>query len=549
MNLVLDIETDGLDPTCIHLAVCKNIDTGEVKSFRDGNGLQSYISKADKLIMHNGISFDMPVLERLWNINYPYNQIVDTLMISQLHNPIRNFGRLGGNSLKNWGEILEFPKLRTPDSFDFYSPYLHKYCEQDVNVTERLYRLMQKEMKGWSRHCVQLEHTVRKLINIQQESGFFLDRKKTSLLLCQLSHDASALEEHLVADFEPTVEVMKTKTKIIPFNPQSRQQIGDRLIKRGWKPTEFTGKTGKPVVTEETLSSCTLPEAEKLRTYMLLRKRITQIESWVEAINPDTDRVHGRVMTIGAVTTRMSHNSPNMAQIPASYSPYGKECRECWSVEDVNNYRLVGADASGLELRCLAHYINDPDYTKEILDGDVHAANQKMAGLATRDQAKTFIYAFLYGAGPTRIGSIVGKSPSTGGKLIKKFLTSMPRLASFREKVIDEGTETGMVAGLDGRFLRIKSQHSTLNTLLQGAGAIICKEWLCHIMYGVYQKGLDAIPVANIHDEVQFEVHKKDAEEFGIITQQAMKSTEESLNVKCPLDSEFKIGLNWAETH
>ena len=140
MNLVLDIETNGLDPTCIHLVVCKNVDTGEVTSFRDGNSLQSYISKADKLIMHNGISFDMPVLERLWNINYPYNQIVDTLLISQLHNPIRNFGRLGGNSLQNWGEILEFPKLKTPDSFDFYSPYLHRYCEQDVNVTERLYR-------------------------------------------------------------------------------------------------------------------------------------------------------------------------------------------------------------------------------------------------------------------------------------------------------------------------------------------------------------------------------------------------------------------------
>ena len=244
----------------------------------------------------------------------------------------------------------------------------------------------------------------------------------------------------------------------------------------------------------------------------------------------------------------MSHNSPNMAQVPAVHSPYGKECRECWTVEDIDNYRLVGADASGLELRCLAHYINDPNYTKEILEGDVHTANQKMAGLATRDQAKTFIYAFLYGASGAKIGSIVGKSPATGARLINKFLTAMPKLASFREKVIDEGVETGMVEGLDGRFLRIKSQHSTVNTLLQGAGAIICKEWLCHITKYVNDKGLDAKPVANIHDEVQFEVHKKDADTFSLLSKRAMKDTEESLNVRCPLDSESKIGLNWVRS-
>ena len=282
---------------------------------------------------------------------------------------------------------------------------------------------------------------------------------------------------------------------------------------------------------------------------MLLNKRTSQIASWVKAINLDTGRVHGNVITIGAVTNRMSHNSPNMAQVPASYSPYGKECRECWTVEDADNYRLVGVDASGLELRCLAHYINDTNYTKEILDGDVHTANQRMAGLQTRDQAKTFIYAFLYGAGPAKIGSIVNKSAGAGQNLITKFLKAMPKLSHFRERTIIEAEETGMMKGLDGRYFHSKSTHSAVNTLLQGAGAIICKEWLCHITNRMYEKGIDAKAVANIHDEVQFEVRKKDTEEFCTLSKHAMKDTEESLNVRCPLDSEAKVGLNWAETH
>tara|TARA_R110000824_G_scaffold234567_1_gene423153 strand:+ start:174 stop:1817 length:1644 start_codon:yes stop_codon:yes gene_type:complete len=547
LRLVLDIETDDLDATCIHVVVCKNIDTGKVRSFKEWekNKLQSYLDSTEQLIMHNGISFDLPILERLWGISFPYNKVIDTLIISQLNNPIRD----GGNSLENWGNILEFPKMATPTSFKVYTPRMQLYCERDVAVTEKVYHHLRSTMKEWSRHSVKLEHTVRRLIDIQKTNGFFIDREKVQLLIASLSDESGDLEDHLVEVFEPTLKKLKTKTNIIPFNPQSRKQIGERLVKRGWKPTQFTEKTGLPVINEATLKECTLPEVKHIQKYMLLNKRTSQIASWVKAINLDTGRVHGNVITIGAVTNRMSHNSPNMAQVPASYSPYGKECRECWTVEDADNYRLVGVDASGLELRCLAHYINDTNYTKEILDGDVHTANQRMAGLQTRDQAKTFIYAFLYGAGPAKIGSIVNKSAGAGQNLITKFLKAMPKLSHFRERTIIEAEETGMMKGLDGRYFHSKSTHSAVNTLLQGAGAIICKEWLCHITNRMYEKGIDAKAVANIHDEVQFEVRKKDTEEFCTLSKHAMKDTEESLNVRCPLDSEAKVGLNWAETH
>ena len=207
MKLILDIETDDLDATCIHVVVCKNIDTGKVRSFREWekNKLQSYLDSTEQLIMHNGISFDLPVLERLWGISFPYTKVIDTLIISQLHNPIRD----GGNGLKNWGDILEFPKMSAPSSFKAYTPRMQLYCERDVAVTEKVYHHLRSVMKDWSRHSVKLEHTVRRLLDIQKTNGFFIDREKVQLLVAALSDESGELEDHLVEVFEPTIKELK----------------------------------------------------------------------------------------------------------------------------------------------------------------------------------------------------------------------------------------------------------------------------------------------------------------------------------------------------
>ncbi|WP_395007077.1 DNA polymerase, partial [Cypionkella sp.] len=206
----------------------------------------------------------------------------------------------------------------------------------------------------------------------------------------------------------------------------------------------------------------------------LLQKRIAQVDSWVEAVQED-GRVHGFVIPNGAITGRMTHRNPNMAQVPNSGAIYGPECRALWTVEKGN--KLVGIDASGLELRMLAHYMNDYAYTNEVVSGDIHTANQTAAGLQTRNQAKTFIYAFLYGAGPTKIGQIVGGSHQLGTELIEEFLENTPALRKLRQR-IEAKAETKLLEGLDGRQLTVRSKHSSLNTLLQGAGAIVMKEAL-----------------------------------------------------------------------
>jgi len=543
MRAIVDIETDSLNATKVHCIVAKDIDSGRVYPFPPDlvTEFKSWAQGVKQFIMHNGLSFDAPVCNRLLGTNIKPDQVLDTLVLSQLFYPIRD-----GHSLKAWGERLGFPKGDV-DTFEVYTPDMLEYCKQDVNITHQLLNEMKKEGKNFSPYSIKIEHDVRVIVNKQERNGFYLDMKKTMNLLNLLQDEATELVTWSVKHFDPTVVELVTKTKYIPFNIGSRQQIADRLSKIGWKPKQHTDK-GNIIINEAVLDTIDMPEARKFSRYFLLQKRIAQIKSWIKACDDNDGRVHGRVMTLKTITGRMSHNSPNMAQIPAVRSPYGKECRDCWTVEDTSTHSIVGTDASGLELRCLAHYMNDTTFTDILLTGDIHTHNMKMAGLTDRDQAKTFIYAFMYGAGASKIGKIVGAGAKEGQRLIDNFLSSMTALKRVRDGVT-KASAKGKIKGIDGRLLHIRSAHSALNTLLQGAGAVVCKIWLINIMTRVRTLGLDAKLVASIHDEYQFEVLNTDVKKFGQITKDAMKDTEKELHMKCPLDSEWKVGKTWAETH
>ena len=278
----------------------------------------------------------------------------------------------------------------------------------------------------------------------------------------------------------------------------------------------------------------------------MLQKRIAQVESWIDAVDRD-GRVHGRVITNGAVTGRMTHHSPNMAQVPNSSAVYGHECRELWTVE--KGYKLVGIDASGLELRMLAHYMNDDAYTNEVIDGDIHTANQIAAGLENRNQAKTFIYAFLYGAGASKIGKITGGGAKEGQKLIDSFLSNTPKLKELREKVSAIYQKSGTLPSLDGRRLQVRSEHSALNTLLQGAGAVVMKQALVNFVTYMDEQNIDYKLVANVHDEIQCEVKEGYEEQAGKLGVKAIEQAGVDFNMRCPLTGEYKCGNNWKETH
>lgn len=570
MRIVLDIETN-LAHDKIHLVVTKDIDTGEVRTWKAASNLPEFLKDASLIVMHNGISFDAPVLNRLWKTKIRLNQVYDTLIVSRLLDPSRE----NGHSLEAWGQTLGFHKIDYAAVWQwmmdrkeayagecFDSPIdslLEHYCIRDVEVTAKLFVRLSSDVveKQFSQESVELEHRVAQIISEQERNGFKLDQIYATCLLTDIKSKVAGIYEQMQQRWPPvTVERFSDKTgkrlkdSVVTFNPGSRQQIGERLKELGWKPKEFT-ETGQPKVDETILANIKIPEAQVIAEYLMLQKRISQIESWMEAVGKD-GRVHGKVITNGAVTGRMTHSSPNMAQIPNAGSIYGPECRECWTVEDGNV--LVGCDASGLELRMLAHYMKDEGYVRTVCEGsskdgtDVHTVNQRAAGLASRDNAKTFIYAFLYGAGDAKIGSIVGGSARDGTKLKAKFLAQTPALAKLLERVGKQAAK-GWVPGLDGRRIWVRSEHAALNSLLQGAGAIVMKKAL--VIFDDKRKA-NKWPVkyvANVHDEAQLECPKDIAEEVGKAFRQSIIEAGEFYNLRCPLDGEYKIGRNWRETH
>ena len=345
-------------------------------------------------------------------------------------------------------------------------------------------------------------------------------------------------------------EEIATKRKTIrieevPFNLGSRKQIGEYLIDFGWKPKRFT-PTGQPIVDESTLSKIKdIPEATLIAEYLLLQKRIAQVSSWLEELHED-DRVRGFVNPNGTITGRMTHNHPNMAQVPSVRAPYGKECRACWTVPE--SYKLVGIDASGLELRMLAHYMKDEDFKNEILHGDIHSTNQRLAGLESRDQAKTFIYALLYGAGDAKLGSVVGGNKRDGTELRKRFFDNLPAFKHLKDTV-GRAASKGFLKGLDGRKLYIRSEHAALNTLLQSAGAIVMKQAMIGFNQLIKLNTLDAHFVCNVHDEWQVEALEKQSDCVGQLGVDSIIKAGEQLELFCELDGAYKIGDNWSETH
>ena len=430
-----------------------------------------------------------------------------------------------------------------------------EYCVQDVEVLHKVYNYLKYELKrqDFSTKSQELEHEIQAIIAVQERNGFKFNEQSAMQLLAEFKTRLEAITVEMQSIFPPKVTAGRThKTTGRPlsdivedFNPGSRKQIAERLIEKGWKPSKFTEK-GSVIVDETTLEGLDFPEAKAIAEYLMLQKRIAQIESWIEAIQAD-GRVHGKVITNGAVTGRMTHHSPNMAQVPNSSAIYGLECRDLWTVE--KGCKLVGIDASGLELRMLAHYMNDNEYTNEVVSGDIHTANQKAAGLETRSQAKTFIYAFLYGAGAAKIGSVVGGSQKEGQKLITRFLRNTPQLKRLRERVSEAFTARGVLLGLDGRKLLVRSEHSALNTLLQGAGAIAMKQALVLLHKDLTNRKIPFKLVANVHDEWQIEVPEKYAEQVGQSGVTAITDAGVEFKMNCPLTGEYKIGDTWKQTH
>lgn len=656
--LVFDLESDGLLDTiskihCIHV---HDRATGKSYRFNDGwyhdlEGRRTKRAPADGSVedgvrfLHgryvcgqNIIRYDVPAIRKL----YPWFQparVFDTKVASQviwtnlfdvdmallrkgkLPEEFSKKGLVGRNSLAAWGYRLgNYKGDFDPKDYGHtwatmpFTEEMDDYGAQDVVVTNQWFEKIRS--KNYSQECLDLEMRVAEIIHRQEQRGFRFDRAAADELVAALQRRRAELDAELQQLFPPWEVVVKSGIsrvnnrklgrvkgeyyevrKTVVFNPTSRDHIADRLkALRGWEPTEFTDG-GKPKVDDAVLGALPWPEAKVLAEYFLVQKRLGQIadgnKSWFRFERDG--RIHGQVNTNGAYTGRMTHDSPNMAQVPKVGVPYGKECRSCFTATP--GLALVGCDAEGLELRMLAHYMARYDggaYVETVVNGkkedqtDVHNVNRRAAGLNSRDNSKTFIYALIYGAGDFKLGTIVfedftdeqkaaflkkHKSDSARQKALvalgkerrAAIMENLPALGQLVSGVKARVKATGQLRGLDGRILLVRSEHAALNTLLQSGGAVVMKKALVLLDDALQERGCRPLPpgfngpfdtsqvwyefVANVHDEFQAETTKEFADEFGRMAADAIRRAGEHFGLRCPLAGAFDVGFTWADTH
>lgn len=593
MRFVFDIETDGLIPelTKIHCIELIHVESGRAYGFdpdRVQEGLDM-LAKATEIIGHNIICFDIPAIQKLYPDWKPQGKVTDTLVLSQLlRGDIKNedfdydreYGHdlpkrlFGSHSLKAWGYRLREHKEEIETDWKEWSPEMQKYCAQDVAVNHKLYNHFARiiEDREWSQSAIDLEHEAAELCFRIGNNGWSFDEKKAGELYAELAKERSNLEAELQTLFEPwevsewftpkannkrygyIKDVPFEKKKIIEFNPQSRRHI-ERCLKDkyGWKPKLMTNG-GHAQIDEVVLGQLHYPEAKKLARMFLINKRLGQLaegkQAWLKLVESDGKLRH-KIVPCGTVTGRAAHRSPNLGQVPRASAPYGKQCRDLFTVPE--GYVLLGSDLSGIELRILAHYLSftdGGDYARQILKGDIHTFNQKKAGLETRDQAKTYIYALCYGAGDKKMGEIVGGTAKDGKILKDRFFKSMPAFSELQNGV-QSAVSRGWLKSLDGRQVKLRSAHSALNALLQSAAGVISKAWICKIDRELKARGLDehCYMMAWVHDEVQIAVKRGYEDYVGHLTGSCAKAVGEEYKVQIPIESEFSYGKTWADSH
>jgi hypothetical protein len=596
--LIFDIETNGLydQATEVFCIVIHDINKQQTFSYgpdRTADAL-AHLATADVLIGHNVIFYDVPVLQKLHSFGCKA-RIIDTLICTRLIWPKEILEDLdneqypqvpkanrGSASLKAWGWRLANHKITFKD-FSEFSQEMLDYCVQDVMVTRSLWQFIVKQ--NYPESSLRLEHDFALAINKQIRAGFPFDVDACLDLVDGLRAKQKELESHLKELFPPIkheeIFVPKvnnakrgyvkgqpfTKVRYEEFNPGSRDQIVNRLgAKYGWKPKSFTEK-GNPIVNDEVLEQLPYPEAQPLAEYMLIKKRLGQIadgnNAWLKLVNNDDLCIHGDLVTNGCITGRCSHRYPNMGQVPAAYSPYGKECRTLFHAP--YGWDLVGVDAKALELRCLAGYLavwDGGEYATLVTDEsiDIHTYNQQQFGVETRDISKRLLYGMLYGCGAVKAGTIIDpneKDPEVlrqlGKSAINGFMTGVPALKKLKQQLEYTVQERGFLRGLDKRALFCRSEFKALNVLLQAAGALIMKQVVINLHNNLERLGLvhgkDWIQHAMVHDEVQLSCPK---DLTATIQEQALLAfpqAQDFFGFRCKIEGDSRVGSNWAQTH
>lgn len=598
---VIDIETDGLDATKIWVMCWRDVRTGEVGECTTLDQIKAFFAATagSLYVGHNILKFDGPTLNRLANTVLGVGCCIDTLVLSTLYSP----SIAGGHSLAAWGERLNKGKIEFND-WSRLTTEMIEYCHQDVAITAELFVKLIAVLKkiGFSELSVSVQHRITTIVERQHRNGFYFDGRRAIQLFQTLQSEKERLEwmvhqafppelEELAhykkgrkADGTPTAGFLKHREvyesvvllddgsyKVygrIPFNIGSPKQRVEKLESLGWVPQEFTEKGGAtPFIKgklapslEKFLEEHPRPEVEMIARWMIVNGRANMINTWLDNWNEDDGCIHGKLFV--ADTLRFRHQAPNTANIPAvRVSKTGEvllgedghwtyEARDLWTARP--GRCLVGTDAAGLELRMLAHYLNRPEFTEAVINGnqkdgtDVHSYNANLVGV-TRPQAKTLIYAILYGAAPPKISKTLDVSVREAAGIRNLFLERLG-VGRLIEEVQQEQAN-GRVTLVDGSKVVCPSPHAALNYRLQGGGARVMAVGAILLEAELRRRKIDSLKVGDIHDEWQYDVDPNYADEHGELAVKAIIKAGEKLNLAVPLDGESKVGKTWAETH
>ena len=616
VDVIMDIETNGFYQDCdrIHCIALKRIGIDKEPILFDAHhnnidGALDILSSASRLIGHNIIQYDIPVLEKLYpDRNFTHN-VLDTLNLSMICFPEYPANM---HSLEAWGKRLGYEKFNpmtgreyTDDEWkqrkkikntvwDKYTDEMGAYCKQDVRVTELV--LWQCNIDDIDPYVIELDNKFAWIISQQIITGCYIDKKELLKLVEQIERDEKEAEQNLLKylptfiDYDFKIYKRNNQNKninagdieaieiVTPFNLQSTFHWMRYLKEKYDYDPPLVRRKGKdeptPSLDDEVLASIEdkFPEVKDL----LLWKKATKIKKMIYSGDTSVynlldkkDIIHGRLYIDGTVSGRCSHSNPNLSTMPSVRSDdngpilgikggYAYEVRSFFKAR--SGYKQVGFDAKGLEYMCLAHYINNKHFSVDVIEnGDIHTWTQKTLGFETRKQAKTFEYAYLYGAGKQRLAD--GLSQGTGKKItvndvnkyIKKFADALPGLENIQENLRSQFRSKGTITGLDRRELHAKSEHSLLNLLLQSSGAVVMKQCLVFLQEELDKvklvKGTDYNFLLNVHDEVQAEVKEDKIQLYSECAQRAVNRTNKFLKLNCKLQIDIKVGKSWAECH
>lgn len=602
MKLVADIEADNLLPKLskFHCAGAIDVDTGQeywfgpdqIKEFLD------LLSEADTVVFHNAFGYDIPALKKLAKL-YGFSWDIEPKKVqcTKVMSQVLNYRRFGfGHSLKQWGEFFKDNKGDYTGGWEEFNENMFVYMQQDVRLGAKVYLYLLKELKNYIQRtnskkilsALRSEMEMDRIMTEQCSNGWTFNVDGAKVLLSEIEAKMKQTEDFINPQLPGRVKMIDDEPKTPTYTKAGKLtshidkwfQLGGKCVvnecpiwgpyqrlefiagdigntdtvKRllytlNWKPDDWNWKkvNGEfvkvsPKLTESSMEN--LGEVGKaLADYYTLRSRKSIVEGWFEHVD-NNSRLHGDVFNVGTPTFRQTHKV--IANLPSGKAAFGPEIRGLFIAKP--GYKLVSADSAACQLRLLAHFLNDKDFTHTILEGDIHQKNADILG-CSRATAKPFIFAFLYGAGGKKLGSILGVSEKEGTKKRNQFLEAMPQLKALIEKVQKIADIQGYLPGLDDRPIYTESAHKALNYLIQGAEAVVMKATVIMIDEELKKANIEFNHLLFYHDEHNIEVREDQAEQAREIIMRCFEEAPKQYGINIMTCGDCNIGGDYYAVH